>query len=258
MSQQNLLKNKKILLTGDDGYNSIGIRLLISLLKYDNELKVVATQSQQSGVGGVMNLTTDIEFERTEVDGIEAIVVKGSPVDAMEVAPCFFKSKFDLIISGVNLGENVTYAIISSGTFAAAVRGIGCNLAPKAIVLSFKAHFSNTLRSHNGIDPINEYLDYPGKAIIQTLDTIIEQGFWDKNIVNVNFPANPTTEYKITQLDPNIIDYWDPGFVLDEKHNKVIQSRSSYPYGTKLNKDVNLDTGALTHGFISINPITFS
>jgi 5'/3'-nucleotidase SurE len=47
----------RILLTGDDGYNSIGTRLLVHALKNEHTLQIAATKSQQSGVGGQLSLT---------------------------------------------------------------------------------------------------------------------------------------------------------------------------------------------------------
>ena len=47
---------KRILLTGDDGYNSLGTRLLIYFLKDRYELAIAGTKHQQSGVGGHVNV----------------------------------------------------------------------------------------------------------------------------------------------------------------------------------------------------------
>lgn len=41
---------KTILLTGDDGYNAVGIKILIDILGNDYQLKIAGTKSQQSGV----------------------------------------------------------------------------------------------------------------------------------------------------------------------------------------------------------------
>ena len=251
-----MLKNQRILITGDDGYNSIGIRVLIKLLREDNALKIMGTATQQSGVGGLLNLKSSAAYEKSEVDGIEAVSIVGSPVDAIEHTRAFFPQKFDLVISGINMGENVAYSVISSGTFAAAVRAIGCDLAPHAIVFSSKVDPSNFFHNHNGVDPIADYLDYPGEAVLSSIDTILENDFWGKRIVNVNFPAQKTDQFKITKLDDNLINYWDRSLTIDPV-NKTISQDNSHPYSKNMNMDVRYDTGALNNGFISINPVTF-
>lgn len=45
-------KKKKILLTGDDGYDSLGTRLLVRGLRDEFDLKIAGTKDQMSGVGG--------------------------------------------------------------------------------------------------------------------------------------------------------------------------------------------------------------
>ena len=46
------MKVKKILLSGDDGYEAVGIRVLVELLKDSYELKIAATKGQRSAIGG--------------------------------------------------------------------------------------------------------------------------------------------------------------------------------------------------------------
>jgi 5'-nucleotidase len=155
---------KRILLTGDDGYNSIGIRLLIEALKDNHELRIAATKHQQSGVGGMLSLEDKYrEWGETTIDGVPAIWVDGTPVDAISVAQGYFEKPFDLIISGMNLGINAGSAIISSGTYSAAIRGMGINLAPKAIVLSWVTPPEFWRKKHDENEDLSPYLEYPGK-----------------------------------------------------------------------------------------------
>ena len=50
------MKVKRILVTGDDGYNSLGVRVLAHFLKDKYDLEIVATKTQYRGVGGMFNL----------------------------------------------------------------------------------------------------------------------------------------------------------------------------------------------------------
>src|SRR3989338_10762721 len=126
---------RQVLLTGDDGYNSIGIRLVANLLKSKYKLVIAGTKSQQSGVGGKLSVFSGGKWGVTDMDGIPALSVSGTPADAIECARAYFQTKFDLVISGINLGLNVSDPF-TSGTMAAAWRSLKLNLTDKAIALS--------------------------------------------------------------------------------------------------------------------------
>ncbi|MBN2101091.1 5'/3'-nucleotidase SurE [Candidatus Dojkabacteria bacterium] len=244
---------KRILLTGDDGYNSLGIRVLCEVLKDKYELFIVATKRQQSAVGGLLTMSKDPHWEKTKVDGIDAISVDGSPVDCMEFAQGYFDKKFDLIISGINWGENVTHSIISSGTFCAGVRGVGVGVAPRAVVMSLVTNSENFLRNHSSDDSIEDFIKYPGEAVKMVLDGCIENNFYGSKYVNVNFPDKPSSEVKITRVAEDITRYWSYPVRIDEK--KGIFSAPSSTYSSNLETNVEYDSGALSAGFISVSPI---
>ena len=46
------MAKKRILLTGDDGYQSLGTRLVAHVLRENYDLTIAGTVSQQSAVGG--------------------------------------------------------------------------------------------------------------------------------------------------------------------------------------------------------------
>jgi len=132
------LKKKRILLTGDDGYNSLGTRLLIHYLKETYELAIAATRDQQSGVGGHGSFDTRGTWEEVNVDGVPGFWVSGYPVDAVECAQGYFKKKFDIVISGINWGANVSGSVVTSGTIAAALRALFVQLTPQGIAISWQ------------------------------------------------------------------------------------------------------------------------
>ena len=93
---------KTILLTGDDGYNALGIRVLAHLLKDNYEVSIIATKTQQSAMGGKLTLSGSFKWGKEKVDGIDAVWVDGTPIDVTEFSQGYFKHKFDLVISGIN------------------------------------------------------------------------------------------------------------------------------------------------------------
>lgn len=244
---------KRILLTGDDGYNSIGTRLLVHALKDQYDLQIVATKHQQSAVGGKLSLATGGAWGETTIDGVPAMWVEGSPADAMECARTYFAEPFDMIISGINLGANASSGIVSSGTFSAAIRGMGLELAPKAIAFSYRASLDVMLKNHDENEDLAEYLEYPGSVIRPLFDTILRENMWDVPLLNINFPTEPTQRIRFTKIHKNINELYAPITVDPETH------RFSYEGSDEVitNDSLRYDVGALKQGYISITPCVF-
>jgi 5'-nucleotidase len=241
---------KRILLTGDDGYNSIGTKILVHLLKDKYELKIAATTKQRSGVGGHISLKHGGKFGIDQVDGVEALWVDKYPVDAIECARSYFKEPFDLIISGINWGENVGVAFATSGTISAALRGLGIGLSNKAITISWKVDSAlwTKTNSHLGIEP---YLDYPGKRAAELIEKIIENDFFGYDGFNINLPSNKSDKIKVTSQLKNISEFYKYPLDLDFENGTF-----QYPFGETGNDiSENSDIGAISKGFISITPI---
>lgn len=245
------MTRKRILLTGDDGYNSIGIRLLIRALRDKYDLQVAATLHQQTGVGGKISLSTGGKWGQAEVDGIPAVWVEGSPADVMECAPSFFSEPFDLLISGMNLGANVTSAIVSSGTFCAAIRGMGVNLAPKGIAISWDAPAEFWHKKYDGTEDASEYFAYPGDALSAVIERSIEENLWGVKLLNINLPKKPTKTVRFTKVLKDITRYYAHPIIVDHETH-----RFAYPTEPMevREDDLRYDAFALEQGNITITP----
>lgn len=243
------MKVKNILLTGDDGYNSVGTRVLIHYLKKKYKLAIAATRLQQSGVGGRISLSHDINWNNIEVDGIKGFYVDGTPSDAIEVARSYYSHiKFDIVLSGINLGANIGGTFSASGTFAAAERSLLLQLAKKAIALSLHVtDHSHYLRQHDGIEDIKSYLAYPGKTVFRIVEAAILNNFWDSDLINVNLPSIPTNKVRFTRPLSDITTFYEYPYF--DKKNK----RFRYPFDIRKNShSIESDAGALLKGYISI------
>lgn len=116
----------QILVGNDDGYSADGIDTLVTALNTldDVEVTVVAPLTQQSGQGGK---TTEGELEVTDVEtksGYPAKAVDGFPADAINTAFDELGVKPDLVITGINEGQNVGPLVDVSGTVGAARAGV--------------------------------------------------------------------------------------------------------------------------------------
>ncbi len=240
-----------ILLTGDDGYNSIGTRVLIQVLQKDHKLTVVGTKTQQSAVGGKLNIKTGGSWVETSVDGVQAFCIDGSPCDAMEFAYAKIPQKFDLLISGVNLGENVGVSSISSGTVCAAWRGLGLEVAQNALALSWVTPGDFYFRKHDESDPLDEFLETPGKMVRTTIKKVIENSLWGSNFLNINFPAKHSEKMAWAKLAPSIKACYPP-ISVNEDNNTF-----SYPFSPhdEVICDTAYDIAALRQGNITLTPL---
>src|SRR4051794_1622826 len=131
----------QILVTNDDGYGAKGIDAVVQALQAlpDTEVTVVAPLANQSGVGGK---TTPGPLTATDVQtlsGHPAKAVDGTPADAIIWAIDQHGIDFtpDLVVSGLNFGQNVGSAVDISGTVgaarAAAARGIPALAASQSL-----------------------------------------------------------------------------------------------------------------------------
>jgi len=111
-----------ILITNDDGITASNLLALVRAMAEYANLKVVAPQKEQSGVGHGFSYYRSLHYAPVENFPCEAFWVDGTPADCMKFAlkHIYKDFKFDLVIAGVNNGDNAGVASFYSGTVAAA------------------------------------------------------------------------------------------------------------------------------------------
>ena len=105
-------KRPQILLTNDDGIRSPGLWAAAASLSSLGYVTVTAPRYQSSGMGRSLPSTSDgiIQEEQVRVNGQvwSVFAVGGSPAQAvLHGALEVMKQKPDLVVSGINYGENV-------------------------------------------------------------------------------------------------------------------------------------------------------
>ncbi|CAO5151880.1 5'-nucleotidase [Frankia sp. AiPs1] len=119
-----------ILVTNDDGVGSAGIDAVAHALAAlpGTSVRVVAPAANQSGTGGKTSGGQVAHSETTTTSGVKATSVSGFPADAVNIALDDLGLKPDLVVSGINEGQNLGPVVDLSGTVgaarAAAQRGI--------------------------------------------------------------------------------------------------------------------------------------
>jgi len=114
----------RILITNDDGVTSDGIDALVEALRGVKGVKltVIAPAENQSGKGSTTTGGTLTVTPTTTKSGVKAVAVSGTPADSVIYAleQGGLKQKPNLVMSGINQGQNLGPFIDSSGTIGAA------------------------------------------------------------------------------------------------------------------------------------------
>ncbi|MGR3661487.1 MAG: 5'/3'-nucleotidase SurE [Paracoccaceae bacterium] len=182
----------RILITNDDGINAPGLKVLhdiaTDIAGADGEVWTVAPAFEQSGVGHCISYThptliAKLGERRYAVEGSPADCVLAGISDVIPMTP-------DLILSGINRGNNAAENTLYSGTIGAAIEAALQGIP--AIALS------------QFMGPKNANLDnqFEAAAAVGTdvVRNILDNGLWDSEdyrlFYNVNFPPFPAAGVK--------------------------------------------------------------
>lgn len=111
----------RILLSNDDGYFAPGLAALADALAPLGEITVVAPERDRSGASNSLTLDRPLSVRRSHLG---FLYVNGTPTDCVHLAVTGLLDDLpDIVVSGVNHGENMGDDTIYSGTVAAATEG---------------------------------------------------------------------------------------------------------------------------------------
>ncbi len=132
----------RILLTNDDGIDSIGLHILARAMRAHGEVVIIAPDREFSGASaalGALNLIQP-EVRKVTIEGIDqAWSVSGPPALCVMFARLgAFGLPFDLVVSGINPGVNVGRSVYHSGTIGACISGRNGGLSGVAVSQAVK------------------------------------------------------------------------------------------------------------------------
>ncbi|WP_416916550.1 MAG: 5'/3'-nucleotidase SurE [Roseicyclus sp.] len=178
----------RILITNDDGINAPGLKVLEAIAAEiagpAGEVWTVAPAFEQSGVGHCISyvhptMIAELSPRRFAAEGSPADCVLAGLYDVMRDSPP------DLVLSGVNRGNNAAENVLYSGTIGGAMEAALQGLP--AIALS-QYYGPGNLTLDNGFEAARTH----GAAVIRKL---LANGHWDEDdyrvFYNVNFPPLP-------------------------------------------------------------------
>lgn len=173
----------RILITNDDGIHAPGLAILEKIAAtLSDDVIVVAPEYDQSGVAHSLSLNDPLRLRKISE---RRFAVKGTPTDCiiMGVRSILQGQKPDLVLSGVNRGQNVADDITYSGTVAGAMEGTMLGIPSVALSQCY---------GPAGQDAIHwACAEAHGSRLIRAL---LAEGI-DRNVlVNVNFPDAPADQ----------------------------------------------------------------
>lgn len=235
----------KILLTNDDGINAPGLAVLEAIardLTAPENIWIVAPELEQSGKGRAISLT---EFVRVREVAPQRYAVNGTPSDCVLLAlDELLPERPDLILSGVNAGQNIAEDTTFSGTIAAALFGMQHGVP--SIALSQSTGFQQ---------PGSCPWDTPAAWGARVLRPLLDKGWPCDLILNVNFPDRAPDQVagiKITRQG-----FRDERIIRTEARQDL-RGNAYYwiGYRGKLsNPDEGTDLKAIYDGYISVSPL---
>lgn len=195
------MDKKQILLSNDDGIASPGLWAAARELSKLGYVTVAAPREQHSGAGRSVPAWTDGEIKPTTLrigdQDWTCYAIGGSPAQAVQYGIfAVLKFKPDLVVSGINYGENPATDISLSGTVGAALEAASYGIPALAVSLQLDD---------------TDYLGYSRKTDFSTA-AIFTRRFAqlmlekplppDVHVLNVNVPihATPETPWRVTQL----------------------------------------------------------
>ena len=196
------MKNRpQILLSNDDGILSPGLWAAARELAKIGFVTVAAPREQHSGAGRSVPAWTDGEIKPTILNiGDQewtCYAVGGSPAQAVQYGIfAILKCKPDLVVSGINYGENQATDISLSGTVGAALEAASYGIPALAVSLQ--------LTSEDFLGYSRE-TDFSIAAVFtrRFARLLLKQQMpADVHVLNVNIPvgATPDTPWRMTRL----------------------------------------------------------
>lgn len=237
------MNNKKplILISNDDGYHSKGLKSLVEMISDMGDILVCAPESARSGFSCAFSAVEPLRLKsRKSIAGATVWSCNGTPVDCVKLALDQFCSerKPDLVIGGINHGDNASVNTHYSGTMGVTMEG--CMKYIPSVAFSLCDHSDDA-----DFSPLCHLV----RLIVQRL---LDEGLPKGVCLNVNFPLGK--EFKGVRICRMACGTW--GHECVKMHHP-----RGYDYFWMVGEYTNdepdaddTDNWALNHGYVAITP----
>ncbi len=199
----------QILLTNDDGILSPGLWAAAATLSRLGFVTVTAPRDQASGMGRSLPNTSDgiIEEKNVQVNGQDWTVysVGGSPAQTVLYGILdVLKRKPDLVVSGINYGENVATGVTISGTVGAALEGAALEIPSLAVSLEADPKYHLSYSEEISFSVAAEFTHQFAKLLLEKKFPA------DVDVLKVDVPSDATvdTPWQLTRVSRQ--RYYEP------------------------------------------------
>jgi 5'-nucleotidase len=236
---------KHILVTNDDGVFAPGLFALVQEMRKLGKVSILAPDRNWSRGGHVKTIDRGLRVrEVCLVDGTQAFASDGAPSDCVALATLgFFEEPIDLVVSGINPGENIGHDVTYSGTVTAAMEAVIAGVPGIAVSLETVFHRF-------------EEIDYgpAARAAGRVVRQVMENDLPHEILFNVNVPSLPEDKIRGIRLT------WQGLRVYHSRLDKQIDPRGKPYYwiggdAPTAIPEYGTDVGALAEGFISVTPL---
>ena len=236
------MENKRplLLISNDDGYDAKGIRVLVEMLSDFGDIIVCAPESARSGYSCAFSATEPLRLcLREQHESLEIWSCNGTPVDCVKMALAeIVPRKPDMVIGGINHGDNASVTVHYSGTMGVTLEG--CMKYISSVAFSLCDH-----RADADFSPLRPLVREITKRILREP---LPQGV----CLNVNFPL--VDHYQGVRVCRMAKGTWG-GEVEKRHHPRGYDYWWMVGYYTNDEPDAeDTDNWALTHGYVAITP----
>jgi 5'-nucleotidase len=188
----------KILVTNDDGIDSVGLHVLARSLLDLGEVTIAAPDQEYSGAGaaiGALHISRP-EVHQVNIDKIEkSWAISGPPaLCVMYATRGVLEDSFDIVVSGINPGSNVGNSVYHSGTLGAAFTARNAGITGVAVSQAVTGWGIEG----QGIEEVlkNQIWETAAEVARTAVSSIISEPPKQPKVLNINVPNKPLTELK--------------------------------------------------------------
>lgn len=236
-----------IVVVNDDGWGTAGIRLLAKEMTKLGHVTVMAPDGPRSGFGAAITAAQPFYLRRIEehdLNGAEVYTTNGTPVDCIKIArECLFPNELiDLVVSGINHGNNASINAMYSGTIGACL--VAAEKGIPAIGWSINSHAMD-------VD-----LHWLQPYLVEVTQHLLEEGIAPRTCFNINAPVGEIEGIRWTR---QCIGHWANELgALDEPLPEGVMKGWKLG-GVFVNEEPSADDTdiwAMEHQLLAITPLT--
>ena len=194
------------LVTNDDGIDSYFLETLVEELERHLEVIVVAPEMEKSWSGTSVTRRSRVPARPVTRPNGKAWAVGGTPSDSVNIGMGNLSPrKPDLVLSGINIGQNTSLAMIaSSGTVGAALEGAFWRIPSFALSMAIPGEIFEEVRQSQGRRPhsIGSSLRNAAKLAARFVCDHLGEDNPDCIVHNINFPLPVSLDTPVEETVP--------------------------------------------------------